>query len=203
MHTSENKTVRCHTKEQWLILLAVAFPFLVGTILGCIMAISASEQSDLLLRRYLEAYLLFVENGDVDEPNFLNILWSYFRFPVIAFGLGFTAAGVAGVPLLFAIRGFLLSFSISSFIKLFGMIGAKLSFLLLGISELAALPVLFVLGTQGFSMSVRLLERIMIGKRGAPIFERSFFLRCCCCAVVLIFFAVMHSFIMPFLLTII
>ena len=39
---------------------------------------------------------------------------------LLALLLGFTALGLLGLPLLFAVRGFLLAFSIASFVRLFG-----------------------------------------------------------------------------------
>ncbi len=185
--------------EQWIPLLLLAFPFLIGGIIGTACAAMAEGEGAIALKQYIEAYLSAAEAGLLSTCSFWSLLWDNFRFPVLVFLLGFTGLGLLGIPILLGVRGFLLAFSLSSFIKLFGVEGAGVAFTLLGVAELVVLPVLFILGEQGIGSSKRLLERMVTGKRTALIFERVYFVRSLGCFVVLLLCSFIQYLIIPIL----
>ena len=76
---------------------------------------------------------------------------------------GFTPTGLLGLPILFAARGFLLAFSIASFVRLFGSTGCLLAFLVFGITGAVAFPALFVLGVQSL-LAARVLASRFLGR---------------------------------------
>lgn len=92
----------------------------------------AGGEGAIALKQYIEAYLSAAEAGLLSTCSFWSLLWDNFRFPVLVFLLGFTGLGLLGIPILLGVRGFLLAFSLSSFIKLFGVEGAGVAFTLLG-----------------------------------------------------------------------
>lgn len=184
-------------KDQWLALLLSALPFLIGGVLGCMLAASASGESDALLREYINTYLSAMTREALPSPGVVSVMWDYFRFPLVAVVLSFTALGLIGIPILFGVRGFLLSFSVTSFVRLFGTAGAGMAFLLFGLSEVIVLPVFFLLGIQGIGASARLLERISSGKRGTLLFDRAYLWRCFICAAVLFTAALLHFLLLP------
>ena len=131
------------------------------------------------------------------SPGLLSVLWESVRWPLFAFLMGFTALGVLGIPTLFAVRGFLLSFAVSSFVRMFGGTGGILAFFAFGITGLAAVPALFVLGFAG---ARELAGRALSGKKGVFPFGRAYWVRCALCAGAVALSAVLEYWAVPALL---
>lgn len=163
-------------------LVAVSACFFAGSVAGCLLCANVAGGGGDSLSVYLRAFLAAAGTGDVGSVPLFPLLWEVLRWPLLAVLLGFTALGLLFIPVLFAIRGFLLSFAVSSFVRMFGGAGGVLAFLVFGIPELAAIPALFVLGVQGLQASRALAGRAMgEGRRGSP-FGKAYFLRCGVCA---------------------
>ena len=167
-------------------LVTVGGAFFVGGLAGCGMACWAGGLGGEALRVYLEAFLASASAGGAARPELASMVWELIRWPLLTFLLGFTALGVIGVPLLFGVRGFLLSFSITSFVRLFGGSGSLLAFLVFGISGCLAVPALFVLGVQSLMAACRLAAGGTAGEgwRCAG-YGRTYFVRCGACACAL------------------
>ena len=82
--------------------------------------------------------------------------------------LGVTALGVAGIPVLFLARGFLFSFSVAAFCRIFGPVGLASAFFLFGLPALLWAPVLFLAGCQCLEGAYALLCRVL-GDGRAPL----------------------------------
>lgn len=137
------------------------------------------------LRAYLEGFLSTAQSGGTAVPALAVQLWDILRWPGLALLLGFTALGVLGLPLLFAVRGFLLAFSIAAFVQMFGSAGCLLAFLVFGVSGGLSIPALFVLGVQSLNAARSLASRFLgEGKAPSP-YGKAYFLRCGGCAVAL------------------
>ena len=150
-----------------------------------------------VLRAYLERFLRSAGEGGVEPAGLLSQLWAVLRWPLLALVLGFTALGVLGMPLLFAVRGFLLAFSAAAFVQVFGSAGCLLAFLVFGLSGCLSVPALFVLGTQGLAASFRLAGRSLgEGKAPSP-YGRAYFLRCGGCAAALCVCLFLECFAVP------
>lgn len=166
-------------------LAVLAGAFALGGLLGCLLASRVGGGGNDSLTGYLQAYLGAVQNGAAAPPHLLVTLWETFRWPLCAFLMGFTALGVVGLPVLFAVRGFLLSFAISSFVRMFGGVGGILAFFAFGLTALVAIPALFVLGVQGFAAAKSLAGRFF-GNTKCPLpFGRLYLLRSGVCALAL------------------
>jgi len=122
----------------------------------------------------------------------LPLIWQTVRWPLLALLLGFTALGVLGLPLLFVVRGFLLSFSIASFVRMFGTAGSLFAFLVFGISNSLAIPVLFVLGVQGLTTAAQAAGRT--SERGGG---KEIWMHCGACACALSLCVLLDYFIVP------
>ena len=101
---------------------------------------------------------------------------------------------------LFAVRGFLLSFAVSSFVRMFGGTGGILAFFAFGITGLAAVPALFVLGVQSCAGARELAGRALSGKKGVFPFGRAYWVRCALCAGAVALSAVLEYWAVPALL---
>lgn len=110
-------------------LITVASAFCIGGLAGMLLAAQVGGGGHDSLAAYIEGYLAAAKSGSVVlSPGLLSVLWESVRWPLFAFLMGFTALGVLGIPTLFAVRGFLLSFAVSSFVRMFGGTGGILAF---------------------------------------------------------------------------
>ncbi|MEG2420279.1 MAG: hypothetical protein RSB55_01935 [Oscillospiraceae bacterium] len=181
-----------------LVLLSSAF--LLGIFLGCLMAGTATGAGSDSLSLYLERYFTVVQNDSMLMPALPALVWELLRWHIVTVLLGFTALGVFGVPLLFALRGFLLTFAIASFVHTFGGGGCFLAFIVFGVSGLLAVPVLFLLGVQGWNSA-----RVLAGGQSADSvrtvpFGRGHLVRLGICAGVLLICILLERFVVPPLL---
>ena len=96
--------------------------------------------------------------------------------------LGFSAVGLVGIPAVFGVRGFLLGFSIGSFVRFYGGAGGLLAALVFGVSGCVAVPVLFVLGVQSLLAARTLALRMVEERRRLLPYGRRYWLCCGVCA---------------------
>lgn len=166
-------------------LAATAICFFLGGVAGCIMAANVQGSGSDSLSAYIRGFLSVTSANNMASPAFFPLVWDVLRWPLLSVVLGFTALGVIGIPILFTVRGFLLSFAISSFVRMFGGIGGLLAGAIFGTSGVIAIPALFVVGVQALAASRRLAGRALgEGRRNSP-FGKAYFLRCSLCAGVL------------------
>ena len=166
-------------------LAVISACFLAGGLAGCALAGYVGGEGRESLSVYLSSFLQAAGAGEAQPPLLGTLVWSSLRWPLLALLLSFTALGLLGLPVLFAVRGFLLGFSIACFVRLFGQAGCLLAALMFGVPGAVAVPALFVLGVQGFLAARTLAGRFWgDGKRPAPYGKR-YFLRCGMCAAAL------------------
>ena len=99
-------------------LIVLVVLFLIGSVVGCVCA-GCIEDPDSTLAGYVRDCLSALVQGQTGG-RFLPVLWEVSKVPLAAFVLGLTALGVVGLPVLFALRGFLLCYAVSAFFRLFG-----------------------------------------------------------------------------------
>ena len=180
-----------------LVLLGASF--FLGGAAGCVMAGLVGGEGQGALAEYIRGYLDLAAEGGM-QPPFWPLVWELIRFPLLVFLLGFTALGVVGMPVLFAVRGFLLCFAAASFYRMFGLAGEVPAFILFGLSALIWLPVLFQLGVQGILASYGLLRR-GLGEGRYPLrYGRRYLARCGACALALAVCVAVEYFAVPALL---
>ncbi len=181
-------------------LTVLAAAFLIGGLAGCAMAASVSGGGNDALAGYIQNYIAAARAGLAQPPELLPLVWEAARWPLLTLLLGFTALGVVGIPVLFATRGFLLCFAITSFFKMFGAAGGALAFLIFGISGLLAIPVLFVMGVQGLTASLSLADRFLNKVKRPLPYDRLYFFRCAVCMGVISLCVLLEMIAVPPLL---
>lgn len=129
-------------------LLLVSGGFLLGGLAGCLFARAVSGSGAEALTTYLADFFTAIRGDNVSMSGFFSALWTVIRWPLLVLLLGCTAVGIVGIPILFFLRGFLLSFTVCAFVRVLGSTGVLFSFLLFGISSLITVPVLFLLGVE-------------------------------------------------------
>lgn len=167
-------------------LIIMAVLFIIGALAGCTLVSHTQDNGEVALSRYLEGYFAIAASEEMTNPDFLSVFWKSIRWPMLVLCFGLTPLGLIGIPILFLVRSFLLSFSISSFFHVLGLKGLVFSFFVFGITGLVYIPTLFILGVQSFFNAGLIAGRIFGENRRISGFNRTDFFRCCVCFVVII-----------------
>ena len=181
-------------------LVALALPFLLGGVAGCLLALWAGGEGAASLKEYLVDYLSLSASGPVTSVPLGQVLWSSLRNVCLALVLGLTALGVAGLPVLFGVRGFLFAFSAACLIRVFGGRGLFPAFVLFGLPALLWAPALFLLGVQSLAGAQQLLRRTWGDGRGTLPFNRGYWLRACVCIGLSLAGGLLEYWVVPVLL---
>jgi len=183
-------------------LLVLSIAFILGGLLGSILAASVSGSGSAALSTYIKDFLTALQSDAAQAPKVFSTLWSVLRWPLIAILLSFTSLGLIGIPALFFVRGFLFSFCVSAFVQVLGARGLLFALLLLGVESLLSIPVLFILGAQGFLMSAQVKERKGRAKTvKAPPNKPLPLLSHALCFFLLLFCTLWELFFLPMLLS--
>ncbi|MDR3310421.1 MAG: stage II sporulation protein M, partial [Oscillospiraceae bacterium] len=149
--------------------------FAVGCVAG-IIASGAVTPGDALRERLLTAR----------TPGFGSALLNSARFPLAALFFAFSVLGVAGIPSLTALRGFLLCFSLTVTVRAFGGAGVPLALASVLPAAMFSVPSLLALSAVSLD-SARGLGRAVAGAKplcGTAAASREFFVKAAVCLLV-------------------
>lgn len=184
---------------QCSVLIMLGTLFLAGGVAGCLFAGFAGGEGAKELSQYLADYLSLARDGTAAR-TFWPTVWEQLRYLVVVVVLGSTVLGVVGIPLLFCVRGFFFSFSVSCFCRVFGSAGLIPALVLFGLPALLWGPALFLAGFQGLSSSQRLLRRGSGEGRCSVLFSPSYCLCVGLCGAMILACAGAEYFVIPVLL---
>lgn len=139
-----------------LLPLAVLFLcFIISGVLGCLFVANSGEEGAASFTSYLTHYAAFFSSESVLSPSFFSVLLEFMAFPGLIFLLGFSSLGIFLIPAAFCVRAFLLSYTISVFFHVFGVVGSAASFSLFGLHILILIPVSFAIASYAYPASIR------------------------------------------------
>ena len=166
-------------------LILLALFFLAGVLLGQVLAGRVPAETGEELRRYLESYLHL--GAEPSPRTAASAVVIYFRYPLLAFLLGFASIGVALLPLLTAAFGLFLSFSVCCFTATFGGAGVLLALAVFGLRCLTTAPCYFLLAVPSWETAAGLAAvSFGGGRRTAPVvYGRACWKRLGICCLVL------------------
>lgn len=185
--------------EQIGALAVLSAAFLIGGGAGCLLAALSSGAGAQELSGYLAGYLSLAQEGELPR-GLWPVLWGQMKYLLAVFILGLTAMGVAGLPVLFGIRGFFFSFPVACFCRVFGMRGLFPAFLLFGLPALLWAPALFLTGTPGLLSSRQLLSRFLGENRGGLPLNGGWWWRAGLCAGLVLAAGLLEYWVVPVLL---
>ena len=188
-------------QDFWFRLLLLAFFFVCGILMGQALSARGAEGTAGELREYLEGYLSLPEEKGFWE-TLPSSLFLYFRYPLLAFLLGYLGAGVALLPLSAAAFGFSLSFSVCCFTAAFGVDGVLLAVAVFGLRCMVTLPCYFLLAAASWGTSAG-LAAVSFGRRRrtAPVvYGRACWVRFGACCLALLAGVCAELFLSPVLL---
>lgn len=183
-----------------LVLVILSAAFFLGSVAGCVLVPRISGLGSGALSEYFSEYLSALHSGAGIEPDIPSLLWDIFRWPLFVVAFGITPLGLLGIPVLFLVKGFLLSFSIASLFRMFGTYGLLLALSVFGVSGIVCLPTLFVLGIQAFLVSGAMAGRIFGESRTLPLFQRTDIVRYIICFIALCIGFLIEYYFVPNLL---
>ena len=132
----------------------------------------------------------------------LSAVVIYFRYPLLAFLLGFASIGVVLLPCVTAAYGFFLSFSVCCFTAAFGVDGVLLALAVFGLRCMVTLPCYFLLAAASWGTSAGLAAvSFGRGRRTAPVvYGRACWVRFGACCLALLAGVCAELFLSPVLL---
>jgi hypothetical protein len=162
------------------------FVFLISFILGCFFIFFISDDNKVIVKDGIELYFNGLNNLNYTE-NFIVGLINNIGITLIIWLLGISIFGCFIIFIIYFIKTFVVSFSFSSIIYVFGFKGIILS-IIYSFSYFINLGILFILSYYGVSFSILLFKyffknkdynRIIIVKRYFKV------LLFCCLGIVL------------------
>lgn len=179
-------------------LLLLCLFVAVGAITGFFVQKTVSVESNAELCEYLHQYADYAAQGSCTTVSFLRVAAVYFRYPLLAFCLGFCAFGVYLLPLLCAVQGFFLSFSVCCFASAMGRTGVYLAFSSFGLRVLITLPCLLLLALQALHHAKDLSGRTAPKNRNAKNKRgASYFALLGICSMVLLLGTILEITLLP------
>lgn len=155
--------------------------FLCGCVAGTFS--SAFVQDGSALTQYFSEYLSLEQDGSFIDPSFFSVLFDTFRYPAIVFSLGFSMLGIIGIPALAGAKGYMLAFSVSVMVRLYGGNGVLLALSLFAVSALITVPCFLILSAMTFRASCRLSYLVVkqASRGGAGLYDMKYFISCLIC----------------------
>ena len=138
------------------VLAALSLFFVLGVFLGQAVANDTDGRVSQELERYVSEFLLLDETDTGTSQAVFSTLILYFRYPVLALLVGFTAIGVVLLPGLTTAFGFFLSFAACCFTAAFGKEGTLLAFAVFGLRCVISIPCYFLVAVPAWKSAASL-----------------------------------------------
>lgn len=180
-------------------LLISAAAFTLGSAVACVCAKYVTGDGLSSLSGYVLNYVEALKAGSFVRPGFFSVMFDVLKYAALIFAVGFSFLGVAGVPIVLALRGFFLCFTISAFVIAFGYPGFAIAVAVFGLPTLITLPCLFALASRSFSSAGILLNSVRDKPSGGGrrAFDRAFFLNALVCLGFLLLAVFLEYFVTP------
>ncbi|MGM9618796.1 MAG: stage II sporulation protein M [Oscillospiraceae bacterium] len=202
MQTASRLKARPVERRSLLSLGLFGLCFLLGLYLGQVVSARQAAVVSQELGQYLTGYVELSPGYPLSMGSFLTSFLVYFRYPLLAFLLGFASFGVLLLPVLSVLLAFSFSYSVCCFVAAFGEKGIVLALAVLGLRYALTLPCYTLLAEQSLRSSAE-LARYTFGqgrRSAAPLYGRGFFTRFFICAAVLAAGALLDVWLTPWLL---
>ncbi len=135
--------------------IIIALCFILGGAVGCVVANNTQTSAlSSSVMSYLDGFSVGYNGLYLFFTNFLNIL----KYPLVILIFSFTVFGVAVVPFCVGVRGYALAFSITSFLKVLGLSGYRIAFLVIGIQSFLTLPCFILLSITAIRICTYILR---------------------------------------------
>lgn len=170
------------------VMLLISACFLAGAVAGAFLSLYISGDSiSELVASYIES---------PERPaGFFKVFWDCAKFHIIVLFMAGSVFGVVIIPAIVFLRAYLLSCTSAAIIAVYPDVGWLLALIILGIPALVSIPCLFVLSSDAFLTSGRLLTLSIGDYRpwpGSPIYKHGFV-----CIILLILISLIEMLLIP------
>lgn len=131
---------------------------------GCITASCVTEDSAGFLNEYISKNALYAGQVIAGREQFFKSLITLVKYPAIVFSLGYTAFGTVLIPGVLFFRGFFLSFSVASVIRVLGYKGLAAALSVYGLQALVSIPCTLIIAAKAMRASQRFFSFAKAGK---------------------------------------
>ena len=202
MQRKKARRLHCVTVELLPLRMTLLAAFLVlGILAGYLLSGRCRAETGEELAGYLDRYLARAGQEALTWETVGQTLWCYFRASVCAFLLGFSPIGVAGLPLLCAAQGLVLSFSLFCFAGVLGREGFLALLALFGVRVCVVLPCTLLLSAAALERAYAMARMTLGGKRAQRLSAGGgYYVRFAFCCVCLFFGATAELWLVPRLL---
>ena len=142
-------------------VLFLSAMFLCGVCAGCITASYITGDGANLLNEYISKGILVSEVDTTGKELFFKAFITFVKYPAIIFLLGYTAFGILFIPLVLVLRGYFISFCVTSVIQALGYKGILSALCIYGFQAVISIPCILIVAakamraSQGFFSFVR------------------------------------------------
>lgn len=144
------------------------FTFLIitlGIISGAIFLVLISQNDKTSVATQITTFMENINKNNIDSVQALkNSILTNFTYVLLIWVLGMSIIGIIFNIFLIYIKGFVIGFSISSFIYIYGIKGTLSSFLYIFPHQLINIFVILVLGIYSIMFTTNLYKQIIIDK---------------------------------------
>ena len=133
--------------------------------------------------------------GEFSRVTYLSVLWNISWYHLLAIFLGTSIFGVALLPLLSLLRGYLLSLTVASIIVSVAKNGILLAIIYIGIPSIISLPCFFIISMDSFTLSKKLCLLLNGTYKQAP--DLAIIRHAVICGVLLAASALLETYILP------
>ncbi len=188
----KTKRKKNKTKEQSsafdIRTLLLSAMFLCGVCAGCITVSYITGDSANVLNEYIKKEILVSASDITGKELFLKSAVSLCKYPIVIFLLGYTAFGIAFIPAILILRGYFISFCVTSVIRALGYKGIPTALSLYGFQALLSIPCILIIATKAMRASQAFFSFTREGKerRLSPVPDGylTCFLLCIACLTV-------------------
>ena len=181
------------------VLLAAVF--ICGAIVGSTCAAGLSADSGEKLADVLFGYCSAAGEGAL-IPSFPAILIRCLAGPMLIWLMGFTAFGVATIPVTIATKGFMLGYTLSILLRLFGARGALFALAFFSAEFFIIMPCVMIVSVFALFFSGSICLRIRdSGKEHSDMPVRAYFLLAGISVILLVVAALAEYMVLPGLFT--
>ena len=173
--------------------------FICGIVAG---AVSAGFVDNVqTLRDYMDSLLGVEASGSGFELKFITVFLSLLRGTIISFLFGFSILGIFCIPVVSLARGFLVSFSISVIVRLYGSEAILLVFSLFVMDIFVAMPCFLYISANSVCASKSLLQLSTGTEYPAYLhpYGKEFFIRFIVSTVIILAAAFAETYVMIYL----
>ncbi len=137
-------------------------------------------QGDLLSTRGRELGVW----GIFGEPAF---------FTVMSFIAGFSMAGALLIPALAFLKGFLLTYVATIFLRVFGLEGAYALMLLVGTGAVVAVPCFLIVSMEAFCAATAVFRVVVLRVSSPQVYGKAYFMRFFLCLMLILAAALLQK----------